>query len=85
LQSNLQISQTLIYVDYKENISLSMGPTETQAGWFNKKNVTVLGILIIYCEKEGLRKKLVRTIISNNLNHDSMFTTLCIQEVCLLI
>jgi hypothetical protein len=58
-----------------------MGPTETQAGWFNKTSVTVLGILTIYADEVGINKKLIRTILSNNLNHDAYFTSFCVEKV----
>jgi hypothetical protein len=84
LEQNLTIHQTLTYVDYKENISVCMGPVQTQSSWFKKKSLTVFGILTIYRNEDGIKRKLIRTVISENLNHDSLFTDFCIEEVCQL-
>jgi hypothetical protein len=81
LQNKLQQNQTITYIDYKENINLSVGPTETQAGWFQKTGVTVLGFLTIFADEAGTNKKLIRTILSYNLNHDAFFTNFCLEEV----
>jgi hypothetical protein len=58
-----------------------MGPVETQSSWFRKKSLTVFGILTFYKNEDGVRKKLIRTVISENLNHDALFTDFCIEEV----
>jgi hypothetical protein len=45
-----------------------------------KKKITVFGILTIYKDDKE-KKKLIRTIISENLNHDSLFSDFCLEEV----
>jgi hypothetical protein len=81
----LKENETITFIDYKENIILPIGPVETQAGWFHKANVTILGFLTIYGEKDKQSKKLIRTVLSDNLNHDALFTDFCLKEVFSLI
>jgi hypothetical protein len=81
LEENLGLNQTLTFIDYKENITVPIGPIETQSGWFQKRNITVLGMQTIYVDTNGIHRKLIRTVLSNNLNHDALFTDYCLEDV----
>jgi hypothetical protein len=58
----LKENETITFIDYKENITLVIVFVETQAWWFHKTNVTILGFLTIYGEKDKQSKKLIRTV-----------------------
>ena len=67
-------------MDFKENLKLNRGPIETGEMFYNAKQKTLLGI-IIYFKKEQSIEKLHYNILSDILNHDSLFVYNAVKKL----
>ena len=47
-KENLEKGECILIMDFKENMKLGCGPDETKMDFFQKKQISVLGISMIY-------------------------------------
>jgi hypothetical protein len=66
----LEEGNALIVMDFKANMSLGRGPEEDSHVFFNAPQRTVFGA-VAYLKKNGVKFKIIFTIFSKILNHDS--------------
>jgi hypothetical protein len=67
-------------MDFKENITLNNFTIETGEIFYNSKQKTVLG-MILYSRVDGIIKKIHYNILSDLLNHDSLFVFNSVKKI----
>ena len=69
-------------MDFKENLRIGGGPVEIKMDFFNKKQISVLGIAVIYFNS-GVKVVDYHSFLSEQLTHDSLFAGNCLKELFL--
>ena len=59
-------------MDFKENLRIRSDPVETKMNFFNKKQISVLGIAVIYFNS-GVKVIDYHLFLSEKLTHNSLF------------
>jgi hypothetical protein len=68
--SSLKEGKALLVMDFKANISLGKGPEQDSGVFFNAPQRTIFGVVGFF-KKNGELFKIIFTIVSSVLNHDS--------------
>ena len=79
-KSNLSENSILLLIDFKENIILGRGPREINVDFYNKEPRTVFGMVAFYKDNNEIKKRHFN-VISEVLNHDSLFAQGAIKKV----
>ena len=74
-------SSCVVIIDFKENFKIGGGPIETEANFYHKQSVSVLGFAIYYKDDQGLPITCYFDYLSPILSHDSLFITDCIRKL----
>ena len=53
-KDNLQENDCLLIMDFKENMKLVLGPNETKMDFYKKRQISVLGISMIYKKNNSI-------------------------------
>ena len=73
MKKNLDIYPYLVVLYYKENFRLSYGENEVSFDYCNKRQVSCLGVSLIYYDGNSIKTEYV-AYLSDILNHDSLFS-----------
>ena len=68
---NLKYGIALITIDFKANINLGKSNEVDSSVWFSSPQRTVFGAVVLFRGKDGKLYKIIFTIVSRILNHDS--------------
>lgn len=68
-------------MDFKESLKLGEGPVETKATWFSHKQVSDLGIAVIYRNKHDKKEVSYYKFFSEIPTHDSLFAGDCLKKL----
>lgn len=71
----------MIVIDFKENLRIGGGPVETKANFFTQKQISDLGIAVIYKNKKGYKEVSYYNYFSEILTHDSVYSADCLKEL----
>ena len=71
----------MLLLDFKENIIFRKGPREFNVDFYNRKPRTVFGIVAFYRKNDDKIYKRHFNIISEILNHDSLFAQNSIEKI----
>ena len=80
IKENLKDNECIIIMDFKQNLTLGMGPIQTSNDYYNKEMVSCLGFLIIYKENDLIKRKYV-DYFSKILSHDSLYVKECLNKL----
>ena len=67
---------------FKENLRIGGSPIETKMYFFNKKQISTLGIAVIYFNF-GVKVVDYHSFLPEQLTHDSLFAGNCLKELFL--
>ena len=81
---NLKYQEGLLIMDFKENLKLGGGPREFPKEFYNKQPCSILGMCLIYCDKNGNIKKKYINYFSDILSHDGLFIRDCLSDLLTL-
>lgn len=71
----------IVVIDFKENIRIGGGPIETKANFFTQKQISDLGMAVIYKNKKGYREVSYYNFFSEILTHDSVYSAECLKDL----
>ena len=74
IRNNLSSEECLIVMDFKENFRLSNGGNELSYDYYNKRQISCLGVALIF--KDETNKEVIQYVsyLSEILSHDSLFS-----------
>jgi hypothetical protein len=78
---NLKYKEGILIMDFKENLKLGGGPREFSQDFYNKQPCSVLGMCLIYCDKDGIIRKKYINYFSDILSHDGLFVKDCLSKL----
>ena len=73
LKDSLENDSCLIILDFKENFKLSYGGNEISYDFYNKRQISCLGISLMYKINDELKIEYI-SYFSEILSHDSFFS-----------
>jgi hypothetical protein len=75
-QVQSSINKAVILLDFKENLIIGGSPNETNQDYYNKKQITCLGIIVFF-----QKQVYVFDILSEDLKHDAFFVIQALKLV----
>jgi len=66
-------NDAVLVMDFKENMSIGVGPREIGQSWFSKEKRSVLGFVLFQKDHEGILTKRFFCFISECLAHDAIY------------
>ena len=80
LKSNLKKDSCILILDYKENFKLSLGGNEVGQDYYNKRQISCLGGVLIFNNNSALESHFLN-FSSNILNNDSLFSSNVLENI----
>lgn len=71
----------LLMYDFKENVSLGVGPRELGQSWYSKERRTIFGLVVLTKTPEGQVHKLHFNVVSSCLSHDAIFVSRVLSDL----
>ena len=79
--NNLKYQERILIIDFKENLKIGGGPREIPKEFYNKQPYSILGMYLIYCDKNNNIKKKYINYFSAILSHDGLFIKDCLSQL----
>jgi hypothetical protein len=73
--NNLQPKTGILIFDFKENVTLGVGPRELGQSWYTKERRTIFGLVLLVKDPEGGVLRWHFNCVSSCLSHDAIFVS----------
>jgi hypothetical protein len=71
----------ILIIDFKENVNLGIGPRELGQSWYKRERRTILGLVLLHKEADGVLNKYYFNFISTCLTHDAIFVQFALWDL----
>jgi hypothetical protein len=81
LLDDLKTRQSILTIDFKENITLGRGPRELGQSWYSRERRTTFGMMLFKREADGSLSKWHFNFVSDCLTHDAIFVKVALSRL----